>query len=244
MNVLSMRTALVLQLLVLSSGAWAGNTDHAAVEATNPAPNPTVALERHFRVAQEAAWNTETVEIEASLPRLAEHGRLRAIRRLLPFGRPDFEVLATEGDRTVRQQVIARYLSAEVEAANLSPASVAITPVNYRFQYRASISDGRTLTYVYEITPRKRGAGLIIGQLWIDAASGMTVRQTGYLIRTPSIFVKRINLTRDTLFRDGVAYAKKTRVTIDTRLVGRADLTITEQPYTPETSQETVGETL
>jgi hypothetical protein len=238
MNAAHMRKPICFLFLFLVTTVWAGTASDASVEAARPVPNATLALHRHFAAGPGAVWSTETIEIEASLPKLAEHGRLRAIRRLLPFGRPEYEVLATDGDRTVRQQVIARYLSAEVEAASLSPASVAITPANYRFQYVASISDGKTLTHVYEIRPRKKKAGLIKGQLWIDADTGMTVRQTGYLVRTPSIFVRRISMTRDTLLRDGVAYAKRTSVEIDTRLVGRANLTITERPYSPEVREE------
>jgi hypothetical protein len=169
-----------------------------------------VALDRYFATAPHAtAWTTETIEVDASLPKLAEHGRLTAIRSLLPFGRPEYHVLATEGDRTVRQQVIARYLSAEADSASLSPASVAITPANYRFQYAASIFDGAAWTYVFEITPRKKRPGLIKGQLWIDAATGLAVRLTGCLVQTPSIFVRRINVTRDTLLRDGVASQRR-----------------------------------
>ncbi len=207
------------------------------------APNPGIVLARHFAAEpQKTAWNAETIEIEASIPRLSERGHLRAIRRLLPLGRPEYQILATDGDRTVKQQVIGRYLAADVEAAGISPASVAVTPANYRFQYRASISDGQTLTYVYEISPRQKRAGLIRGQLWIDAATGLTVRQTGYLVRTPSLFLRRVTLTRDTSLRDGVAYAKTTRLEIDTRLVGRAELTITERPYSDEPGDATGAE--
>jgi len=62
-------------------------------------------------------WNLETIEIDASLPKLEKHGRLRAIRHLLPFGKPEYQVLELAGDQTVKQQVIVRYLSAEVRAA-------------------------------------------------------------------------------------------------------------------------------
>ena len=79
---------------------------------------------------------------------------------------------------------------------------------------------------------------MIRGQLWIDAGSGLVLRQTGYLVRSPSIFVRRVNIARDTAVRDGVAYERTTRLEIDTRLVGRAELTITERPYSPATAEE------
>ncbi len=228
--------------LLLGTTAWAGSTIPVTIEAGRPVLPAAVALDRYFAAAPHSTtWTTETIEIDASLPKLAEHGRLRAIRRLLPFGQPEYQVLATDGDRTVRQQVIARYLSAEAESANLSPTSVAITPGNYRFRYAASISEGDTHIHIFEITPRKKRPGLIKGQLWIDAATGVAVRQTGYVVRTPSIFIRRINVTRDTLLRDGVAYAKTTQLQIDTRLVGRANLTITERPFLPERGEDAGG---
>src|ERR1700732_4375493 len=85
---------------------------------------------------QTSPWRLETIEIEASLPKLQKAGRLRAIRRLLPFGKPEFQVLEITGDQTVKQQVIVRYLSADVRAAGLPASSVAITPANYWFTYK------------------------------------------------------------------------------------------------------------
>jgi hypothetical protein len=211
--------------LLIQGFAWSGKGGGSAAAAAD-------SLARHLAVeSQSPSWAESTIDIEASLPKLAEHGHLQAIRRRLSYGPPEYQVVATDGDRTVRQQVIARYLSADLESAALPPGSVAITPANYRFQYRASISDGKTLTYVFEITPRQKRAGLIRGQLWIDAATGMTVRQTGYLVRTPSIFVKHIHVTRYTSLRGGSPYARTTRIEIDTRLMGRAELTIRERPY-------------
>lgn len=230
-----MPQTLSVLILLLGTSAWAVNIPASSIEGGRPELPAVAALDRYIATCSHAtAWTTETIEVDASLPKLAEHGRLAAIRELLSPGRPEYHVLAAEGDRTVRQQVIARYLSAEAESANLAPASVAITPVNYRLRYTASISDGGALTYVFEMSPRKKRPGLIRGQLWIDAATGLAVRQTGYLVRTPSIFIRRIHVTRDTLLRDGVAYAKTTHLEIETRLVGRADLTITERPYSPE----------
>jgi hypothetical protein len=237
-----MHETLYVLMLSLGTSAWAGSALPASTATGGLGLSPAVALERYFAAAPHAtAWTTETIEVDASLPKRSEHGRLTAVRSLLPFGRPEFHVVAAEGDRTVRQQVIARYLSAEADAANLSAASVAITPANYRFRYASSISDDSKRTYVFEITPRKKRTGLIKGELWIDAATGVAVRLTGRLVRTPSIFVRRMNVTRDTLLRDGVAYAKRTRLEIDTRLVGRANLTITERPYAPEAGDDAGG---
>ena len=222
----------ILGLLVFLAAA-------AALPGASPelAPKPHEVLARYLEAGPQAKpWTVETVEVEASIPKLKERGHLRAIRRLL-LGRPEFQMIAMEGDRTVRQQVIARYLSAEIEAAGLPPASVAIDSGNYKFRFMGSISDGDALAYIFEITPRKKRAGLIRGQIWIDSATALVRRQTGYLVRSPSIFIRKLGITRDTSIRAGLPYERKTHLEIETRLVGRAELTVTEQPYSGDAGE-------
>jgi hypothetical protein len=181
---------------------------------------------------QSSPWSLETIEIEASLPKLEKQGRLRAIRRLLPLGKPEYQVLEIAGDQTVRQQVIVRYLSAEVRAAAIPASSVAITLANYKFRYKGAVKTGGTIAYGFLITPRKKREGLIKGELWLDGETGAVVRQSGYLVKKPSIFVKPVDVTRETALRDGITEARVTRLSVDTRLVGRAELTIHERPCT------------
>jgi len=66
--------------------------------------------------------------------------------------------------------------------------------------------------------------------LWLDGETGAVVRQSGYLVKKPSIFVKRVDVTRETTFRDGSADMRVTHLSVDTRLVGRAELIIHERP--------------
>jgi hypothetical protein len=180
--------------------------------------------------AQARPWSLETIEIDASLPTLEKQGRLLAIRRLLPLGKPEYQVLEIAGDQTVRQQVIVRYLSAETQAADVPPSSVAITPANYKFSYKGAVKTAGAITYSFVIKPRKKRVGLIKGELWLDGESGAVVRQSGYFVKSPSIFVKRLTVTRETAIHDGLAEERTTHLSIDTRLVGRAELTIHERP--------------
>lgn len=182
------------------------------------------------RVQHADAWSPETIAIEASLPKLKKQGTLRAIRRINPAGEPEYEVIESTGDRTVRQQVIARYLSAQMTAAEIPVASVAITPANYEFRYKGTVRVGETLAYAFQIKPRKKRIGLMHGELWIDGETGAALRQSGYLVKSPSLFVKRVDITRDTVLSAGVAQSQTTHLSIATRLVGLADLTVTESP--------------
>ena len=128
----------------------------------------------------------------------------------------------------VKQQVIARYLTAEKEAAAMPASSVAVTPANYKFRYLAS--SGGTPVYAFQITPRHKRTGLIKGELWIDGATGLAVHEAGYLVKKPSIFIRRLKITRDVSLSDGVPYLRTTHLDIDVRFAGRAELTIIESP--------------
>jgi hypothetical protein len=208
--------------------------DPAPIDAGTSAQAPQLALDRYLAGAEPGeGWSVTTIDIEASIDNRTKSGRLRAIRRVLPLGGAEYQVLEVEGDRTVRQQVISRYLSAEKEGSGTHDSGIAVTLANYRFRYRRPARAEGRLAWVFEIVPRKKRTGLIRGELWIDAASGLVLRQAGHLVRTPSIFLRRVNVTRDTEICDGASCARVTRLEIDARFLGRAELTITERPFTP-----------
>ena len=188
-------------------------------------------LQRFILSQREASgWPVETIEIEASLPMLKKTGRLQAIRRLFPMGHLDYRVLEIAGDATVKKQVIVRYISADEKATELDASSVALTPANYKIQYAGSVWLGNRLTYAFRMIPRKKREGLINGVLWLDGETGIAVRESGYLAKSPSVFVKRINLTRENELLNGTIAERITHIAVETRLIGRAQLVIVERP--------------
>src|SRR5262249_5970629 len=118
--------------LLLPSGVFA---------ADELVPAPAVVLARYnvYTEQNKMRGREVLVDIEASLPKLSKKGRLRAIRRSGPFRRPEYEVLRVEGDRTVRQQVIARYLTADAQAQAMTSSSVTVSEANYRFHFIGAI---------------------------------------------------------------------------------------------------------
>jgi len=159
-----------------------------------PAPSRALALYL-ASAAQGDQWsapNGAILEIDAYLPRLGEEGHLRAIRAWAENKTPEYQVIHLDGDASVTQQVIARYLNAEQEAAAMPASSFAITPANYKFRYAGS--GGGTPVYAFHITPRKKRSGLINGELWIDGATGVLIHEAGYLVKRPSIFIRHFKI--------------------------------------------------
>lgn len=202
----------------------------AEIRKGHDTPEVEAALERYIAGGEPSPWAIESIEIHGALPGLQKTGELRAIRRPAPIGQSRYEVVQFTGDRTVKDQVIVRYLHAEERAAEISRASVAITPANYKFSYKGSVDDGERQAYIFQITPRHKRDGLIQGELWLDRHTGVVIRRSGRLVKSPSMFIKRIAVTQENAVRDGIVESRLTRIAVDTRLVGRAELVIKECP--------------
>jgi hypothetical protein len=227
------RTVILRGLLLMTVAAW---RSLGADRDTGDACSEAAAVLQRFTLKQEdpGAWASETIQVEASLPKLKKTGRLQAIRRLFAAGQPNYKVLEIAGDPMVTRQVIPRYISADEQTIGLPALSVALTPANYKIHYVGSAWLGNRLAYIFRVIPRKKRVGLINGGLWLDAETGIAIRESGYLAKNPSLLVKRIDLTRENELRDGKIEARITHVSVDTRLIGRAQLVIVEHPFPDE----------
>ena len=164
------------------------------------------------------------VEISGSLPKLKKQGKLHALRHISSLGRITYEMLGFEGDNTVKKEVIARYLTAESEAQN--GPSLGVTPENYKFKYKGqSQLDGRAV-HIFEVSPRQKRQGLFKGQLWIDAATYLRVQESGYLVKNPSLAIRKIAFVRKYEIHNGISIPRQVQSVTDTWLVGKAELTI------------------
>lgn len=164
------------------------------------------------------------VEISGSIPKLKKQGRLHALRHITALGRITYDALRFQGDDTVKKQVITRYLQAEEQAQH--DPTLAVTPDNYRFKYKGRNElDGREV-HVFEVTPRKKRQGLYRGQLWIDEATNLRVQESGYLVKNPSIVLRKVQFVRRYEIRDGISVPLQLQTVADTWLVGKTQLTI------------------
>src|SRR6202790_3640545 len=93
------------------------------------------------------------VSIDAQLPKLEKHGKLRALRKISRLGQITYKALGFSGDNTVKQEVITRYLAAESSARE--NGAIAITPANYKFRYLGRLVQQGVTTQILEVTPKK-----------------------------------------------------------------------------------------
>jgi hypothetical protein len=226
--------------LAVNASADASPVDPAASVGPTALPWSEV-LTRYLAASQEQQARLRDtsmeVEIDARIPRLKKEGSLHALRLITRLGQITYQAVRLAGDKMVNKDVIARYLTAETEASKGildsrgRPQSIAITPENYKFRQKAVMTaDGRQ-TYILQVTPRKKRLGLFKGEIWIDADTGMPVRESGRLVKNPSVFLRKVDFVREYEIVDGVALPVKVESRVDTRLVGLAELDIHYSNY-------------
>lgn len=166
------------------------------------------------------------VSIDASVPKLKKQGRLQALRKISKLGKITYKVLGFQGDDTVKNEVIARYLEAEQKGQDES-RQFAITPQNYKFKYKGlhTLSTGEKI-YIIFLSPRKKEVGLFKGEMWLDSKSYMPIMESGKLVKNPSIFFKKVEFVRNFKIKDGAAIPEHMDSIIDARVIGKVNLSI------------------
>lgn len=163
------------------------------------------------------------VEISGSLPKLKKEGRLHAFRHITALGRITYDALRFQGDNTIKKEVINRYLQQEI--ASSGDPSIALTPDNYKFKYKGRQElDGRD-SYVFQVTPKKKREKLYKGELWIDAATYLPVREAGRLVKTP-LGVRGVTFVRRYGIQNGVSVPRQLQSVTDVWFFGKAELTV------------------
>jgi hypothetical protein len=215
--------------LLFPATARADNSpDKPSAKSSERSEEASAVLERYSAALSDGGLDTATVtlEIEASLPRLQKKARVEAIRRWAD-GKREYQFIAIEGDRLVRNEMIARYFAIETEHA---PLAAPITKLNYKFRFVTL--NGKAA--VFQITPRKKRKGLIAGELWIDTETGLATHLSGKVVKSPSVMVRRIGISQEMEIRHGATFARETHLQIDIRFTGRAELTIREKARAPQ----------
>jgi hypothetical protein len=182
------------------------------------------------------------VEISAEVPKLKESGTLRALRKISRVGQITYKQIAFQGAKFVKNEIIARYLSAEQQEQG--DQDIGITPANYKFKYKGEVpSRADTPAYIFQLTPRKKKVGLFKGEMWIDSKTYLPVFEKGRLVKNPSVFFKKVDFRRGFAIQNGMAVPAYLASTIDTRLVGKIEININFSKFTQNQGAEADEET-
>jgi hypothetical protein len=205
-------------------------------------------LERYVtasEVQREAMFGGQMdIKIEGRLTELRENGRMSVVGYMSKLGELTHKMLDFNGDNRIKTELMARYLELEEKTKSYG-GGMKITPQDYEFKIKAIFKHSSQSTYVFEVSPRKNGADKFRGELWVDGATGMPLREAGRFVKSPSLFVTNLRFVRDYELRDGISVVKHFQSSTDVRLlgVGSAELdvnfsnfsrTVAEQPAREE----------
>jgi hypothetical protein len=216
--------------------------DHAAVPLAKPAALPRMAPElalqayrgRSVIQAQQLASYSSTTLIRAQLPDTSQFGEYEVQQHYSAPRTLAFKAVRFTGDVFVKTNVITRLLQSEVDHVQKDdPALNAISPANYKLAYKGTNElQGRTV-HVYQLKPRQKRAGLFKGRIYVDAYTGSLVRAEGRPVKSPSMFVKKVEFVQD--YADIGPFTLPVHIHSEAtaRIVGRAVVDIYQRDYQP-----------
>lgn len=213
--------------------------DHAvsfASTATLPRMGPELALQVYrnrtgMQAEQLSSYSANTV-IRAELPDTQQYGEYELQRQYSAPRTLAFKAVRFTGDNFVKSNVILRLLQSEVNHVQKDdPALNALSPANYKFSYKgASQLEGRAV-HVYQVKPRHKRAGLFKGHIYIDAYTASIVRAEGRLVKSPSIFLRKVEFVQDYADIDVFTLPVHIHSEARARIVGRAIVDIYYSDY-------------
>jgi len=206
--------------------------------AVLPRMAPELALQvcrgRSVVQAEQLASYSATTLIRAQLPDTSQSGEYEVQQRYLAPRTLAFKALRFTGDAFVKTNVIVRLLQSEVEHLQKDdPELNAISPANYKFSYKGTSQlNGRTV-HAYQLKPRQKRAGLFKGRIYVDAYTGSLVRAEGRPVRSPSLFIKKIDFVQDYADIGLFTFPVHIHSEASARIVGRAIVDVYQRDYQP-----------
>lgn len=208
---------------------------------TTPPPrmSPDLALQTYHSDARRqltslGASNDMTI-VEAAIPTTGQKGRFELRRSFMAPKSLAYGAVKFVGDTFVKTNIITKLLQSEVDHVEKGEgASTAITPENYKFTYKGVQEINGQTAYEFHVKPRQKRPGLFKGKVYLDVTTGHIVRAEGTLVKSPSVFVKKVEFTQDYEDVAGFSLPARMHSIANTRLFGKAIVDISHSEYSAQ----------
>ena len=152
-------------------------------------------------------------------------GWMDAITEYSPATGFRYEIVAEGGSDYIRSKVLKAVLDGERDViVQGETARSSLTPSNYTFQANGIDTDG--LAHVL-LSPRRKEHVLVSGMMALNAADGALVRLQGRLAKSPSFWLKNVDIVRTYERIDGTVVPVALESKAQVRLLGQATLRMT-----------------
>jgi hypothetical protein len=152
-------------------------------------------------------------------------GWVEAVTEYSPETGFRYEITAEGGSSYIRRKVLRAVLDGEREAIEQGEsARSALAPLNYTFEANGVDADGLAKI---RLSPRRRERTLVDGTLFLQPVDGELVRLEGRLAKSPSFWVKNVDIVRSYKRIDGTVVPVALESTAQLRMLGSATLRMT-----------------
>jgi hypothetical protein len=152
-------------------------------------------------------------------------GWIEAITEYSPQTGFRYEITAEGGSSYIRSKVLKAVLDGEREViAQGETARSSLDLMNYRFQPNGIDLEGHASVLLW---PRRKERVLVSGMMALNASDGALVRLQGRLAKSPSFWVKNVDIVRSYERIDGKVVPVTLETKAQVRFLGEATLRMT-----------------
>jgi hypothetical protein len=219
------RTAVLLALgclIGLSVQGLAG----AAAPAVPASSSEHVAVERFLAGIEKppVAYRARR-RLEASSAKLKESAWMEADTEYDPLKGFTYSIVAQGGSERIGRRVLEAVLEAERENSTRAEwRKGKLSRANYAFDFGGYAGDGMLKM---QLTPRRRDCRLVVGSALLTAKSGNLVRVEGRLSKSPSFWVRWVNVSRSYASIGGSMMPVAVESTANVRIAGMSTFSMT-----------------
>jgi len=215
-----LRTLLPLAIIsftMLSAAQLIG----AAAEASR---SEAVVMDRFINEIEKEPVPYEAVRrLEASSANLNESAWMEAITQYSREGGFSYRVIRQGGSQRILKRGLKGVLDSEQENVG-QWRKAALTRENYDMTFDSRTSDGLLKV---QLSPRRRDSRLLDGAAWLTARTGALVKLEGRLAKSPSFWVRWVNLTRQYTPVHGTMMPAALDSTADVKIAGMSTFSMT-----------------
>ncbi len=168
--------------------------------------------------------------LEASSAKLEESAWMEALTEYTPGSGFRYSVIASGGSERIQRRVLKSVL--ETERENSEPREWIkgrLSHVNYDFEFAGHADDG---TIRMRLNPKRSDSRLIIGAAILSAPSGNLVRVEGRLSKSPSFWVRWVEVSRRYAPMGGTLMPVGVESVADVRIAGLSTFSMTYEYQT------------
>jgi len=170
---------------------------------------------------------------------LQKHAELIADVVCDSAGTKHFNVITEDGWSAANKHVLRKMLESETETSTPTVRpQTRLTSDNYLFaMVKSEVIDGR-LTYIIDVTPKRREKYLMEGRVWIDAQDFALVRAEGKPARNPSFWTRSVHFVQQYRKSGSYWFPSSTLSVTEARLFGTTKVDIKYYDYEPNSNFE------